>query len=61
MILCTLYSVTGQPPDTRHPLTANIECIWVLPLSNRTIYSFIAFNRNREMSMESGNEYGNGK
>ena len=56
MTLCTLYSVTGQPPDTRHPLTANIECVWVLPLSNRTIYDNCPINRNREMSDETRNE-----
>ena len=55
VIVCTLYSVTGQPPDTYTPLTANMVCIRVPPLSTRTIYSFIPINRNREMGDETGN------
>ena len=54
-VLCTLYSVTGQPPDTYTPLTANMECIWVLPVSNRTIRDNYPINRNREMGDETGN------
>ena len=52
-----MYSVTGHPtPDTRHPLTANMECILALPLSNRTIYDNCPINRNQEMSDETRNE-----
>jgi len=37
-VVCTLYSVTGQPPDTYTPLTAIMECICVIPVSTRPIY-----------------------
>jgi hypothetical protein len=68
VVVCTLYSVTRQPPDTYNPLTANMECIRVLLLRTRTIYeNYPIFTgiekwvRKREMSEESRNRCGNEK
>lgn len=57
-VLCTLYSVTRQPPDTHNPLTANMECIRVLLVTTRTVYENYPIYRNREMSEESRNGCG---